>query len=89
MVPFENYQDQLCNIATYVSKFAKEKGAMSGEEFIGGLQFNLNIQHEINHLFINKPTFQTCTKVDEIFGNMVNLSIPREERWDQLLEFVE
>ena len=54
-----------------------------------GLQYDLFIQHEIHHLFLNKPTFQTYTEVDERFRNMVNFSIPSEEKWDKLLELIE
>lgn len=89
LIPLENYQEQLCNIVANASKFAKEKWAISGEAFLEGLQFDLNIQQEIHHLFLNKPTFQTYTEVDERFRNMVNFSTPGEERWDQLLELSE
>jgi len=89
LIPKENYQEQLCNIVADASKFSKAKGAISGEAFLEGLQFDLNIHHEIHHLFSNKPTFQTYTEVDERFRNMVRFSITGEECWDQLLELVE
>ena len=72
LIPLENYQDKLCNIVANMSKFSNSKGAISGEASLEGLQFHLNIQHEIHHLFLNKPTFQTYTEVDEGLRNMVN-----------------
>lgn len=89
LIPLENYQDQLWNIATDTSKFTKLRGTITGEASLEGLQYDLYIQHEVHHLFLNKPTFQTYTKVDEIFRGMVNLSIPSEERWDKILEIFE
>jgi len=53
------------------------------------LQHDLFIQHEIHHLFLSKPTFQTYTEVKERFRSMVNFSIPSEEQWDKLLELFE
>ena len=52
------------------------------------LDFDLIIKHEIKHLFINKPTFEQYTEVDEIFRILVNLEIPSQERWDHLCETI-
>lgn len=79
----------MCNIVVDDPKFVKAKVAISGEEFIEGLEFDLNIQHQIHHLFVNKPTFDIYTEVDERFRNMINFSIQNEERWDQLLELLD
>jgi len=43
LIPLENYQAQLCNIGDNASKFTKSKGISSGEAFIQGIQFDLNI----------------------------------------------
>jgi len=67
LVPLENYQDKFFNIVANVPKFVYEKGTISGEDILEGLQFNLNIQHEIHHLFVNNPNFQTYSEVDEVF----------------------
>ena len=77
MIPLETYQDQLCSIALDKSKFSKVRGIISGHAFIQGLQYDLFIQHEIHHLFLNKLTFETYVKVDERFRNMV--PIPSED----------
>lgn len=43
LILLENYQEQLCNIGVDASKFAKSRGAINGEDFIHGIQFDLNI----------------------------------------------
>ncbi len=30
------------------------------------LDFDLTIKHEIKHIFVNKPTFEKYTEVDEV-----------------------
>ena len=70
LIPLENYQDQLCNIVADASKFAKVRRNISGKAFIEGLQHDLFIQHQIRHLFLNKPTFQTYTELDERFQSI-------------------
>ena len=89
LIPLENYQDQLRNIDVDTSDFTKVRGEINGEAFTEGLQYDLFIQYEIHHLFLNKPTFQTYIEVDERFQRMVNLSIPSEEWWDKLLQLIE
>jgi len=53
------------------------------------LEFDLTIKNEIRNLFLNNPTFEMYTKVDEIFKRMMTLEIPSEERWDQLCDTIE
>lgn len=61
LIPLECYQDQLCNIALDASRFTKVRGTINGEDFMEGLQHDLFIQHQIHHIFLNKPTFETYT----------------------------
>lgn len=42
------------------------------------------LQHEVEHLFINKPTFAKYTEADEIYRRMVKIKLPDEEAWEKL-----
>lgn len=53
------------------------------------LDFDLTIKHEIKNLFVNKPTFEKYTEVDEVYRKLVNLAIPSKHRWDHLCEVTE
>ena len=59
---------------------------MTWKDFLEDLDLDLIIKHEIKNLFINKPTFERYTEVDEVFRKLVNLEIPSEERWDHLCQ---
>lgn len=89
LIKLEYYCKKLYTIAVDRAKFGGIKGQIIGKAFMKALEFNLTITHEIRHLFLNKPTFERRTKVDEIFRKMVNLEIPSEERWDQLCDTIE
>jgi len=80
----EQYQRKLYSIATDKSIFSKIKGTITSKAFMEGLIYDLFIKHEINHLFLVKPTFQKYTEVDETFRKLVKYTIPDEERWEEL-----
>jgi len=52
------------------------------------LDFDLTIKHEIKHIFVNNPTFEKYTEVDEVCRKLVNISIPTEDKWDHLCEII-
>lgn len=89
LISLEYYWEKLYTIPTVTSKFAGIKGHVTSKDFIDSLEFDLNIKHEIKHIFINKPTFKKYTEVDEDYRKLINLSIPNGERWDQLCDTIE
>lgn len=62
------------------ARFEGIKGHLRGEEILESLDFDLIIKHKIKHIFVNKPTFEKYTEVDEVYRKLVNLSIPSEDR---------
>jgi len=42
------------------------------------------LQHEVKHMFINKPTFAKYTESNEIYRKMLNIQLPYEEIWEKL-----
>lgn len=53
------------------------------------MEFDLIIKHEIKYIFINKTTFEKYMEVDEVYRKLLNLSIPGDERWDQLCDTIQ
>lgn len=84
LVYLEDYQQTLYSIARDKSNFSTINGTITGKAFMEGLNFYLFIKHEINQLFVVKPTFHKYTKVDETYRKLIKFSIPDEERWDKL-----
>lgn len=89
MIPLENYKQRLHEISLNRAKFSKFKGIIIGKEFLEGLEYDIFIQHEIQHLFITKPTFEKYSKVDEAYRKVTKFSILDDQRWDKVLELIE
>jgi len=88
VMSLEDYYENIYTIATNTSKFAGIKGYVTGKAFIEALEFASNIKHEIKHLFINKPTLEKYSEVDEVYIKLINLSILNDEIWDELCDTI-
>ena len=64
------------------------KGMATGKLLYLSFENMFYLQHEVNHLFINKPTFATYIEADEIYGRMVKIKLPDEEAWEKLYDFL-
>ena len=53
------------------------------------LQPDLSIQHEIKYIFITKPTFAKYTEMDEIYRRLLKVTIPSQQRWEDLCNLIE
>lgn len=61
-----------------------KQGMPSGKVLYQALENLFYLQHEVKHMFVNKPTFVKYTKVDEVFIMLKSIQLPTEERWEQL-----
>ena len=84
-----DYQEKQEKISQDTSRFAGIKGRLIGKAFMEALDFDLFISHELINLFINKPTFQKYTEVDEAYRKLIKFSIPTEDTWEKLCELLE
>jgi hypothetical protein len=89
LITLPDYNQKLKTMEKDNSKFVGIQGNITGKEFLETLQFELNIQHEIKHIFITKPTFSKYTEMDEIYRKLLKISIPSRKRWDKLCELLE
>ena len=86
LVRLEYYCKNLYTIVIDKSKFANIKGHITGRAFLEALQFDLMIHHQIKKLFIQNPTFDRFTEVDEIFRKKLNMEITSEDQRDKFLQ---
>jgi hypothetical protein len=84
LITMSDYNQKLKTTTKDNSKFPGIQGSITRKAFLETLQFDLNIQHEIKHIFITKPTFSKYTKMDEIYRKLLKISIPSKKRWDKL-----
>lgn len=89
LISLSDYSHKIFTISQDKSKFAREKGCITKKYFLEALDFDLNIKHEIKHIFINKPTFQKYIEVNETYRKLRKLSIPSGDQWDYLCELLE
>ena len=75
LIPLENQQHKLHEVATNKTKFSKFKGIITGKTFIEGLEYGLFIQHEIQQFFIIRPIFENYIDVDKAYRKVTKFSI--------------
>lgn len=46
------------------------------------------LQHEVKHVFINKPTFSKYTEADEIYRKMLKIELRDAETWEKLINLL-
>jgi len=67
--------------AKYQVKKPPAQGTPTGKVLFQYFEDFFFLQHEINHLFVIKPTFARYTEADENFRKLKNVQIPKAEEW--------
>ncbi len=83
----EDYMKKLKDIPKDTTKSCNIKGSLTGRSAYKAIRNISFIQHEIQQIFVVKPTFDRYTEVDEIYHKVTKISILDEEWWDKLCEF--
>lgn len=73
-----DYSHKFITKSKHASKFTGGRISMIGKMFLESLAYDLDIQYEIKHIFISKPTFFKYTEVDEVYRKLLKTSIPSE-----------
>lgn len=60
------------------------KGIPTGKVLYQTFEKFFYLQHEVKHLFVNKPTFTKYIEVDEIYRKMLNIQLPDAKTWEKL-----
>jgi hypothetical protein len=89
LMTLSDYKQKISMVAKDNSKFSGIQGSIIGKAFLETLQLDLNIQHEIKYIFITKPTFAKYTEMDEIYCRLLKVTIPNQQRWEELCELIE
>ena len=71
------------------SKFAGVQGSVTGKAFIEALQLDIDIQHEIKHIFVVKPTFSKYMDMDEVYKRLLKITVPSHIRWEELCDLLD
>ena len=76
LMTLSDYKKKLATVAKDSSKFSGIQGSITGKACLEALQPDINIQHEIQYIFIIKPTFSKYREMDEVYRRFLKVSIP-------------
>jgi hypothetical protein len=89
LITLSDYKQKILTVAKDGSKFAGIQGSITGKAFLETLILDLSIQHEIKYLFITKPTFAKYTETDEVYRRLLKVTIPSQQRWEDLCDLID
>jgi hypothetical protein len=89
LMTLSDYKKRLANVAKDSSKFSGIQGSITGKAFLDALQWDINIQHEIQYIFVTKPTFTKYTEMDEVYRRLLEVNVPSHIRWEELFDLIE
>jgi hypothetical protein len=89
LMTLSDYKKKLANVAKDSSKLSGIQGSITGKAFLESFQSDISIQHEIQYIFIIKPTFSKYTEMDEVYRRLLKVSVPSNLRWEELCNLIE
>jgi hypothetical protein len=66
LMTLPDYKKRLSEVSKDSSKFVGIQGSITGKAFLDTLQLDISIQHEIQYIFLTKPTFAKYTDKENI-----------------------
>jgi hypothetical protein len=84
-----DYKKRLTEMSEDSSKFAGIQGSITGKAFMEAMQLDIEIQHEIKHIFVIKPTFAKYTDMDEVYRRLLKVTVPGHIRWEELCDLLD
>jgi hypothetical protein len=89
LMTLPDYKKRLTEISNDSSKFTGIQASITGRAFMEALQLDIEIQHEIKHIFVIKPTFAKYTDMDEVFRRLLKVTVPIHIRWEELCDLLD
>jgi hypothetical protein len=84
-----DYKKRLLEVSKDSSKFAGIQGSITDKAFLYFLQWDISIQHEIQYIFLTKPTFAKYTEMDKVYRRLVKVTVPSHLRWEELCDLLD
>lgn len=84
----DDYVERLNKLVNSQASTSGVKALPMGKVLYDNLENLFFLEHEIKHLFINKPKFSKYTEADEIYRKMLNMKFPEGECWMKLIDLL-
>jgi hypothetical protein len=89
LMTLPDYKKRLIEVSKDSSKFAGIQTNIIGRAFMDALQLDINIQHEIKHIFVVKSTFAKYTDMDEVYQRFLKITVPSHIKWEELCNLLD
>jgi hypothetical protein len=76
LMTLSDYKNKLATMTKDSSKFLGIHGSITGRAFLEAFQSDISIQHEIEYLFIIKPTFAKYIEMYEVYRRLSKSTFP-------------
>jgi len=84
LMPQEDYNRRIREAEEDHASNSSMKGMPTRKVLYQTFENLFYLQHEVKHLFVNRPTFAKYTEADEIYRKMVNIKLPDVDIWEKL-----
>jgi len=84
LIPHEDYDKRIREVANGQAKNSSMKGMPMRKVLYQDFENLFYLQHERKHVFVNNPTFEKYTEVDEVYRRMVNIKLQDTKTWENL-----
>jgi hypothetical protein len=89
LMTLPDYKKKLIEVSKDCAKFAGIQSNITGRAFMEALHLDIEIQHEIKHIFVVKPTFAKYTDMDEVYRRLLKVTVPTHIRWEELCDLLD
>lgn len=83
-MPHEDYNRKIREVARDQANNSSMKGMPTGKVLYHTFENLFYLQHEVKHLFVNKPTFAKSTEADEVYKILAKIKLPDTKTWEKL-----
>jgi len=84
----DDYIERLNKLASSQASTSGVKALPTGKVLYDNLKILFFLEHEINHLFINKPNFVKYTKANEIYRKILRMKLPEGEWCEKMTDLL-
>ena len=84
----DDYDKKMREVSKDQANLPSSQGIPVGKVLYKNFENLFYLQHEVKHLFFNKPTFSKYIEADEIFRKMVKIKLLEAELWENLIDLI-
>lgn len=84
----DDYVERQNKLASNQASTSRVKALPTRKVLYDNLENLFFLEHEVKHLFFNKPNFSKYTEADETYRKMQKMKLPEDEWWMKLTDLL-